>query len=137
MDKLLATSKFSFFFRMFSLLSGIYVPIYTYFQTPFATCFNLDQSNFWLSGNGLNVCELKSRHQRGKITFRESEKLPIKPISPFPIHVLYSFRSWTWNQVIALSPLKMMFSIPKYSKFTSPISSTMKFVLFCLNLFKK
>ena len=53
-----------------------------------------------------------------------------KPISP--LSILYSFRSRTWNQVIALSPLLMMFSIPKYSKFTFPIASTMKFVLFFL-----
>ena len=102
MEKLLVHASL---LRIFSLLSGIYFPIYTYFQTPsFATCFSLDQSKFWLSGNGLNVCELKSRHRRGDITFRESEKLPVKPISPLPI--LHSFRSRTWNQVNALSHLK-------------------------------
>ena len=42
----------------------------------FATCFNFDQSNFWFSDNRLNVCELKSRNQRGKITFGESENPP-------------------------------------------------------------
>ena len=80
----------SLFFRMFPLLSGIYFPVYTYFQMPSVTCFSLDHSKFWFSGNGLNECEFKSRHQRGKITFRESEKLPVKPISHLPI--LYSFR---------------------------------------------
>ena len=56
------------FLRMFSLLSGIYFPIYTYmyFQMSSVTCFLLDHSKFWFSGNGLNGCELKSRHQTEK-----------------------------------------------------------------------
>ena len=39
------------------------------------TCFSLDHSKFWFSGNGLNGYELKSRHQTGKKISGEMEKL--------------------------------------------------------------
>ena len=63
------------FLRMFSFLSGIYFPIYTYFQMSSVNCFSLDRSVFWFSGNGLDGCELKTRYQTGKKIFREMEKL--------------------------------------------------------------
>ena len=52
------------FLRMFSLLSGIHFPIYTYFQMSSVTCFSLDNSKFWFSGNGLNGCEVGIKQGR-------------------------------------------------------------------------
>ena len=86
---MLVTSKFSFFqnafFAFWYLFSNLQIH-----SNAICDSFSLDHSEFWFSGKGLNECELKSRYQRRKITFRESEKLPVKPISPLPI--LYSFR---------------------------------------------
>ena len=79
------------FLRIFSLISGIYYPIYTYFLMSSLTYFSLDHSKFWFSGNGLNGCELKSRHQTGKKIFREMEKLLVTSKFSFSQNVFFAF----------------------------------------------
>ena len=79
------------FLRMFSLLSGIYFPIYTHFRMSSMTSFSLDHSKFWFSGNGLNGCELKSRHQTGKKIFRETEKLLVTCKFSFSQNIFFVF----------------------------------------------
>ena len=71
--------------------SGIYFPFYTYFQMSSVTCFSLDHSKFWFSGDGLNGCELKSRPQTGKKIFRETEKLLVTCKFSFIQNVFFAF----------------------------------------------
>ena len=92
---------------LFMCINGkLMILIYYIMNIPLLYLYNSNHSKFGFSGNGLNGCELKSRHHTGKKIFGEMEKLLVTSNFSFSQNVFFAF----WYIFSSLHILHMSFA---------------------------